>query len=108
MSKEYYEAFTNFYNLTVEQATDEDIKYLMLSIRNAAKKCVSNPNLSNDNAVFIRNFFEDFLAKGNDGEAVYLIEGLKALVKNMVDNPKEVAEFIVRKTNEAKKNGKAN
>lgn len=38
MSKENYEKFKDFYDYTVENATDEDMKIIFMSIAIAAKK----------------------------------------------------------------------
>ena len=117
MSNKSYQMLTDFYNMTVEQANDNDVKFILRSIHQAAESKrqelsgipkeeinYGNPNLSKHNAKVIRDFFEDFLAKGNDDEAIYLIEGLKSLVKYMVDKPKDVAEFVIRKKAEARNN----
>lgn len=119
MSNESYKILTDFYNMTVENANDNDVKFIMLAIRNAAaskKKELdgvnkeeinyNNANLNSHNAKVIRDFFEDFLAKGNDDEAIYLIECIKATVNNMIEHPEEVAKFVIAKKNEAKKNAK--
>ena len=117
MSNEMYELFTNFYKLTVEQASDEDVKFIMGAIRNAAeikKKEMNgekkeeinldNPRISKGNAKAIKEFFEDFLKNATDDEAIYLIEGLKALANNAVKNPEEVAKFVINIKKEAIKN----
>ena len=119
MSSSNYEKFKSFYLFTVENANDKDIEFILSTIRNAAaaKKMeldgrakedinYNNPNLNPHNAKLVRDFFEDFLSKGNDDEAIYLIEGIKALVKKMVDNPEDVAKFVIYKKTEAKKNAK--
>lgn len=121
MSVENFRKLTSFYNFTIENANDNDVEFILKSIGNAAaaKKMeldgkdkeeinYDNPNLSKHNAKVVRDFFEDFLSKGNDDEAIYLIEGLKALVKKMVDNPEDVAKFVIYKKNEAKVNAKKN
>ena len=117
MSEESYKMLTDFYNMTVEGANDNDVRFILSAIRNAAeakRKELSgvkkedinyeNPHLSAHNAKVIRDFFEDFLKSGNDDEAIYLIEGLKALVKNIVEHPEEVAKFVISKKEEVKKN----
>ena len=120
MSEKNYKMFTDFYNTTVEKANDNDVAFIMNAIFNAAasKKKelegakkedinIDNPKLDKHNAKIIRDFFEDFLARGNDDEAIYLIEGIKSLVDNMIKNPEEVARFVMyRKKEEAKKNAK--
>ena len=117
MCEENYRKLTSFYNYSVENANDKDVEFILMSIGKAAaaKKAeldgkedinYDNPNLSKHNAAVVRDFMEDFLSKANDDEAIYLIEGLKALVKKMIDNPEDVAKFIVYKKNEAKLNAK--
>lgn len=119
MSDKNYEKLTSFYNYTVANANDNDVEFILMSIAKAAalKKAElegtpkekinhNNPNLSEHNAKVVRDFFEDFLSKGNDDEAIYLIEGLKAIIKKMVDNPEDVAKFVIYKKTEARKNAK--
>ena len=116
MNDKNYKKFTDFYNFTVENANDNDVEFILNSIVSAAaakrmelegksKEEInySNPNLNKHNAKVVRDFFEDFLAKANDDEAIYLIECLKAIVKKIADNPEEVAKFVMYKKNEAAK-----
>ena len=117
MSEKNYEKLTAFYNYTVENANDKDVEYMLSAIRKAVaskRKELSgtpkeeinynNSDLNKHNEKVIRDFFEDFLSKGNDDEAIYLIESLKAIIKFMVDHPEKVAEFVIKKKQaEAKK-----
>lgn len=107
MSEESFKKFKKFYDTTVEYATDEDVSYMMDSIKSAAlaKKAEANKNLNDHNKKLIKDFFEEFLAGANDDDAIYLIEVIKSASKKLKDDPTSVAKFVIEKKKEyAKKN----
>lgn len=99
MSKKYYDMLTNFYNITVEKANDADVAFIMYSIRSAAR-ARANTKLSGESIAFFRDFIDNFIETATEDDAIYLKEGIIALAKNVVDNPKEVEKFVERKKKE--------
>lgn len=110
MSEDRFERLKKFYDMTVENANDNDVDFLLMSIGNAvkAKKMelegvskeeinYDNPRMSKIVSKTIRDFFEEFLKYATDDEAIYLIEGLKAIRKEYRDHPDKVAKFVMER-----------
>ena len=113
MSEKSYKMFTDFYNLTVEKASDEDVQFILKCVVEGAKAKkankevnYNNPLMCKENYETIKHFFEDFLNTASDDDAIYLIEGLKALCKEVCENKKKVEKFVSKKKEEASKNAK--
>lgn len=107
MSKKSYEMLTDFYNMTVEQANDNDVAFIMNEIRTASL-IQSKSRLSMDNILFFKEFFDNFIATATPDDAIYLKEGLIALSKNVVEHPEKVAKFVEIKKKEMAKEAKKN
>lgn len=110
MSEESLKKLKEFYDFTVENATDEDVAFVLRAIHNAAgakileKKGVKkefinydNPKLNKANAMEIRRFFEDFLANGSDDEALYLMDGINSLLDFLNKNRDKVENYVIAK-----------
>ncbi len=119
MSADRFERFKKFYDMTIEGANDKDVDFILMAIGNAAaaKKMeldgakkeeinYDNPRLNKDVANTIRTFFEEFLKYATNDEAIYLIEGLKAIREEYRKHPIKVAKFVVNKKKEMAENGK--
>ena len=107
MSKKSYEMLTNFYNMTVEQANDNDVAFIMNEIRTASL-IQSKSRLSMDDILFFKEFFDNFIATATPDDAIYLKEGLISLSRHIVEHPEEVAEFVEIKKKEIVEEAKKN
>ena len=111
MSEKSYQMLTDFYNHTVNNAGDNEVNFIMKAILRAAQLKttnfteenfnVENPALDPHNAKVIKDFVLDFLRNASDDDAIFLIEGIKALCKEAIVNKKAVMEFVSEKKLEA-------
>ena len=107
MSKKNFKTFKEFYDFTVENASDTEVDFILRCVLEAAKSKTgrknfnsSHPFMSDDNYNIIKGFFEEFASEANDNDALYLIEGINALCREAHKNKRGVLKFIERKKKE--------